>query len=111
MDVKTEDTVEEIKDEISALENKIEQIRVANAFLRYSSMTSHSTPKSYASTTVLKTQRETDAGVVSDRPFDFPMREDTRMKDTYNGTRPRIKFSMPYRVYGQSELQNLKRNF
>lgn len=42
----TEKTVEEIEDEISALEEEIEQIRVANVFLGDSRMMSHSTPKS-----------------------------------------------------------------
>lgn len=110
---KTEKTVEEIEDEISALEEEIEQIRVANAFLGNSRMMSHSTPKPYASTAVLRTERETDSGVASERPSDFPMsyRDDTRVKDTYNGARPKVKFSTPYRVVREPELQNLKRNF
>uniref|UniRef100_K1PSL6 Usher syndrome type-1G-like protein n=1 Tax=Magallana gigas TaxID=29159 RepID=K1PSL6_MAGGI len=57
---KTEKTVEEIEDEKSAIEEEIEQIRVANAFLEDSRMMSHSTPKPYASTAVLGTERETD---------------------------------------------------
>ena len=73
---KTEKTVEEIEDEKSAIEEEIEQIRVANAFLEDSRMMSHSTPK------LLGTERETVSGIVSERPSDFPMsyREDTRMK-------------------------------
>lgn len=42
---KTEKTVEEIEDEKSAIEEEIEQIRVANAFLEDSRMMSHSTPR------------------------------------------------------------------
>lgn len=110
---KTEKTVEEIEDEKSAIEEEIEQIRVANAFLEDSRMMSHSTPKPYASTAVLGTERETVSGIVSERPSDFPMsyREDTRVKDTYNGARPKVKFSTLYRVVREPDLQNLKRNF
>lgn len=55
-------TVEEIEDDISAIEEEIEQIRVANAFLGDSRMMSHSTPKANASTAVLGTERKTDSG-------------------------------------------------
>lgn len=54
--------VEEIEDDISAIEEEIEQIRVANAILGDSRMMSHSTPKANASTAVLVTERETDSG-------------------------------------------------
>lgn len=71
------------------------------------------TPKPFASTAVSATERETDSEAVSERPSDFPMslREDTRMKDTYDGTRPKVKFSTPYRVVREPDLQNLKRTF
>lgn len=39
------------------------------------------------------------------------LREGTRVKETYNGARPKVKFSMPYRVVREPDLQNLKRNF
>lgn len=109
---KTEKTVKEIEDEISALEEEIEQIRVANAYLGDTRMMSHSTPTPFASITVLGTERETDSWVVSEGPSDFPMslREDTRVKETYNDARSKVKFSTPYRVVREPELQNLKRN-
>lgn len=111
--IRQKKTVEEIEDDISAIEEEIEQKRVANAFLGDSRMMSHSTPKPYAHTAVSGTERETDSGVISQRPSDFPMsyREDTRVKDSYNGARPKVKISTPYKVVREPEMQHQKRNF